>query len=125
MNLDSKFMQLAALLSFGLVPLIAADGAKTCTDYTIPVNPTSLNFIWAKPFANNYDVVDFLTSTASRIASADFFSSAKIQTASYQISARFCTPKDSTSNNNVVLLLTHGVNFDRRSVLFVARSSLN
>ena len=125
MNLDSKSMRLAALFSFIFIPLIATDCPKTCTDYTIPVNPTSLNLIWAKPFANNYDVVDFFTGVASRNASADFFSSAKIQTASYQISATFCTPTNSTSNNNVVLLLTHGVNFDRRSVHRLAHSDFN
>ena len=116
MNLDSELMQLAALLLLTLVPPIAAHTPKTCTEYTIPVNPTSLNLIWAKPFAKNYNVVDFLTDTASRIPDTNFSSAMKMQTASYQISAAFCTPKNSTSNKYIALLLTHGINFDRRSV---------
>jgi hypothetical protein len=122
MKLDSKFMQRAALLSFTFIPSITAHYQRTCTDYTIPVNTTSLNLIWAKPFANNYDVVDFLTDTASRTAATDFhpFSGSETQTASYQISATFCTPCNSTSNKNIVLLLSHGVNFDRRFVYLPA-----
>ncbi|KAE9375040.1 alpha/beta-hydrolase [Stipitochalara longipes BDJ] len=116
MNFDSngRFAQLAALLFFTLVPLVAADCPRICTDYTIPVNPTSVNLLWAKPFANNYDVVDFLTDLTSSHPASSPFVGAKAQTASYQISATFCTPKNSTSKNNIVLLLTHGVNFDRR-----------
>lgn len=124
MNLDSNFTRLATLLLFTLVPLIVADCPKTCTDYTISVNPTSLNLIWAKPFANNYDVVDFLTGTASRTGGPNIFSAMKTQTATYEISATFCTPKNSTSNKKVVLLLTHGVNFDRRYVHYLAQLEL-
>ncbi|KAF4637400.1 hypothetical protein G7Y89_g690 [Cudoniella acicularis] len=115
MNPNYSFMQYAALVLFTFIPLCAAQPQKTCTGYTIPVNPTSLNFIWAKPFANNYDVIDFLTGSASRTAAKDFhpFSGSKTQTASYQISATFCAPRNSTSNKNVVLFLTHGANFDR------------
>ncbi|KAH6663738.1 Alpha/Beta hydrolase protein [Halenospora varia] len=88
---------------------------KICTDYLIPVTPTSANFIWGKPFNNNYDVVDFLSNAASRTAGTDFnpYSGVKNQMASYNISATFCTPRAESVNKKIVLLLSHGLNFDR------------
>jgi hypothetical protein len=62
MIFNSNFTLAVAWVLFTFVPLIAALPAhyqKTCTDYTKPVNVTSSNLIWAKPFANNYNAVDF------------------------------------------------------------------
>ena len=96
---------------------LAITPAKTCIDYEIPVTIGSLNYIIAKPFQSNYDVVDLVSNLASRTAATDFhpYSGAALQTASYTISATFCAPGDTAPSNGIVLLASHGLNFDRRS----------
>ncbi|KAL2060027.1 hypothetical protein VTL71DRAFT_9849 [Oculimacula yallundae] len=89
---------------------------KTCTDYEIPVTPTSVNLIWGKKFANNFDVVDLISDINSRTAATSFHpydetTAPVLTTASYNISATFCTPKKGATG--IVLLLSHGLNFDR------------
>jgi hypothetical protein len=112
-------MQLLWATSVALACLISASSAttkeKTCTDYTIPVHPTSINFVWAKEFKNNFDVVDFLSNVGSRTAATDFhpYSGSAQSTGNYSISATFCSPKNATNSNGIVLLLSHGLNFDR------------
>jgi hypothetical protein len=97
------------------------DNLKSCVDYTIPVTVTSENFIWGLPkFKNNYDVADLFTNLGSRTAGTDFvpFNNILNQTASYEISGRFCTPVHPTGGKEeIVLLASHGVNFDKRYVL--------
>jgi hypothetical protein len=96
---------------------LATTPAKTCIDYEIPVTIESLNYIFAKPFQSNYDVVDLLSNLASRTAATDFnpYSGTALETASYTISATFCAPRNTASRNGIVLLASHGLNFDRRS----------
>ncbi len=103
-----------ALSLFPSLALADYSKAKTCSEYTIPVTTTSTNLIWAKPFTNNFDVVDFVTDIASRTASTDFhpYNGSYTATANYSISATFCTPTG--KNNGILLLATHGLNFDRR-----------
>ncbi|KAK0124060.1 hypothetical protein ONS95_009046 [Cadophora gregata] len=89
---------------------------KICTDYEIPVTPTSVNLVWGKKFETNFDVVDFISNINSRTAATSFnpydsSSAPVLTTASYTISATFCTPTKGASG--IVLLLSHGLNFDR------------
>ncbi len=65
-------MQPVALIVVTLIPLQAAHDPKTCIDYMISVNVTSKSLNWAKHFANNYDVVNFLIDTASRTVANGF-----------------------------------------------------
>ncbi|KAH8650942.1 Alpha/Beta hydrolase protein [Tricladium varicosporioides] len=106
-----RLLSLVAFLAFST----ASRDQRICVDYLIPVKPTSTNFIWARPFNHNYDVVDFLSDAASRTADTDLnpFSGVKNQSASYKISATFCSPRSGVVDKKTVLLLSHGLNFDR------------
>ena len=109
-----NFMLIASLLISGS---LATSPAKTCTDYEIPLTIESLNYIIAKQFQSNYDVVDLLSNASSRTAGTEFqpYSGSANESANYTISATFCTPTDTASRNGIVLLASHGLNFDRRS----------
>lgn len=91
-------------------------GAK-CQDYTIPVTITSENRPWIGPrWTDNYGFIDFLSIASSR-QSAGFPSpvgNPVNQTASYNISAAFCTPDKPGKRSKTVLLATHGLGFDKR-----------
>jgi hypothetical protein len=115
MRFPSLF-QVALCVAAVITPSLATFRSKSCTDYTITVNPTSINFIWAKPLENNFQVVDFLSNVASRTAATSFnpYSGAAVQNATYNISATFCTPTAKNGSKKIVLLLSHGLNFDRR-----------
>ena len=91
-------------------------GAK-CQDYTIPLTITSENRPWIGPrWTDNYGFIDFLSIATSR-PSAGFPSpvgNPVNQTASYNISATFCTPEKPGKHSKTVLLATHGLGFDKR-----------
>lgn len=110
--------QLAAFTGF---TAFASAASKVCHDYKIPLTVTSQNFIYDLPhFADNYDVVDWVSNFGSRTASVDyqpFSSTSQNQTASYTISATFCAPADpKAAYKDTVLFATHGLNFDKRYV---------
>lgn len=110
-------MKYSMLIAYLLISSsLATTPTKTCIDYEIPVTIESLNYIIAKPFQSNYDVVDLVSNLASRTAATDFhpYSGAALQIASYTISATFCAPGDTAPSNGIVLLASHGLNFDRR-----------
>lgn len=101
------------------LPLALATNShkKTCIDYEIPVTPTSVNLPWGKTFTDNFDVADFISNINSRTAATSFnpydtTTAPELTTASYSISATFCTPKRAATGT--LLLLSHGLNFDRR-----------
>ncbi|PVH74517.1 alpha/beta-hydrolase [Cadophora sp. DSE1049] len=109
-----KVILCTALLASGC--LATSSHKKTCTDYEIPVTPTSVNLVWGKKFEANFDVVDFVSNINSRTAATSFnpydlTAPPALTTASYTISATFCTPKKGATGT--VLLLSHGLNFDR------------
>ena len=91
-------------------------GAK-CQNYTVPLTITSANRPWIGPrWTDNYGFIDFVTTTAAR-RSAGFPSPVGDpvnQTASYNISATFCTPKRAGKHSKTVLLATHGLSYDRK-----------
>lgn len=110
-----------SLAAFTSSIAFASATTKVCHDYKIPLTVTSENFVYDLPqFADNYDVVDWVSNFGSRTASVDFqpFSStSQNQTASYTISATFCTPKDpKAAYKDTVLFATHGLNFDKRYI---------
>ena len=61
----------------------------------MPVNVTLKNIIWAKSFANNCNVVDILTDTASRTVATDFhpFSAQVVRNALCPVSVTYCPQK--------------------------------
>ena len=107
----------AATAHHGYVPPHYVPFNVDCYDYTIPVAITSKNFQWIGPrWTDDYEWIDFLTTASSR-PSAGFpppFGNPIDQTASYSISATFCTPKKGGPKAKTVLLATHGLGFDRR-----------
>jgi hypothetical protein len=111
-----RIPQVALCVVAIVTPSLATFRSRSCTDYTITVNLTSLNFIWAKPFESDFQVVDFLSNVASRTAATSFnpYSGGAVQNATYHISATFCTPTVKTGSKKIILLLSHGLNFDRR-----------
>ncbi|KAH6711756.1 Alpha/Beta hydrolase protein [Leptodontidium sp. MPI-SDFR-AT-0119] len=110
----SKAVLFATLLA--TTSLATSPRKKTCTDYEIPVTPTSLNLVWGKKFVTDFDVVDFISDINSRTAATSFnpydtTTAPVLTTASYTISATFCTPQKGATG--IVLLLSRGLNFDR------------
>ncbi|KAF5016471.1 hypothetical protein F66182_11837, partial [Fusarium sp. NRRL 66182] len=97
----------------------ASAASKVCQDYKIPLTVTSQNYIYDLPhFADNYDVVDWVSNFGSRTASVDFHplsSTLQNQTGSYVISATFFVPEDpNAAYKDTVLFATHGLNYDKR-----------
>lgn len=92
-----------------------------CHDYTIPVTVASNNRPWNGPkWEDDYGFIDFLSSASTRLSAGVPFplGDPVKQTATYDISATFCTPKKQGENSKTVLLATHGLGFDRRHVTF-------
>ncbi|KAL7940582.1 Alpha/Beta hydrolase protein [Trichoderma barbatum] len=112
-------MKLSTLGSvFLLSNLISATSSKplkSCTDYDIPVTVTSNNLLFGPRFENNFELIDFLTALTSRDNSTFHpFTGTATQTNSYTISGTFCAPSESKARKrDTVLLLTHGLGFDR------------
>ncbi|KAL7904240.1 Alpha/Beta hydrolase protein [Trichoderma velutinum] len=112
-------MKLSTLgLAFLLSTLVSATSSKplkSCTDYDIPVTVTSTNFLFGPRFENNFELIDFLTALTSRDNSTFHpFTGTATQTNTYTISGTFCAPSDSkVQKKDTVLLLTHGLGFDR------------
>ncbi|KAM3064664.1 hypothetical protein ACMFMF_011841 [Clarireedia jacksonii] len=88
---------------------------KTCTNYTIPVKPTTSNMNWTTPWKSNYDLIDFVSNFAAGIKGDPYTTTPVQSTGDYNIFATFCSPPSTTyptSKSGIVLLLNHGLNFD-------------
>jgi hypothetical protein len=106
----------AVLIAAMLLNATALTPAKSCQEYNIPVTVTSENCIFEPRFEDDLDLVDFLTDLNSRTANTTLhpFTGLQNQTASYTTSATFCTPQDDDAlKKDTILLLSHGLNFDR------------
>ncbi|RFU28347.1 hypothetical protein B7463_g8006, partial [Scytalidium lignicola] len=87
--------------------------SKSCTDYTISVSVTSSNYAFSTAFEDDFQLIDFLTDATSRDNSSFHpFTGQVKQTGSYSISGTFCAPTGG-AKKNTVLLLSHGLGFDR------------
>lgn len=93
---------------------------KTCTNYIIPLKSlTTTNLIWANPWKDNYELIDFVSNFADGISGPPFATETVQSTGNYNISATFCSPADTsnlTEKNGTVLLLSHGLNSDKSYV---------
>ena len=96
-----------------------------CEDYTIPITVTSNNYQWVGPqWKDDFGFIDFVSTASSRL-DAGFPSPVGAfvsETASYAIAATFCTPKRPNDNSKTILLATHGLAFDRRSLIILMSS---
>lgn len=88
---------------------------KSCMDYKVPATVSSSNYVFAPSFEDDYQLVDFITDLTSRDNSTfNPFTGQKNQTKSYIISGTYCTPKGNSDHKSTLLLLSHGLGFDRR-----------
>lgn len=92
--------------------------ASICTDLTIPVTVHTPRFIINVTIQDNWDAEDFTLNDTSRDSASTFnpISGQVNKTSEYHISARFCTPKTKGGKADTVLVLTHGLFFDKRCV---------
>lgn len=99
---------------------------KTCHEYKIDVNVESEIFIWTREkFRNSYNVVNLIIDLTSRETDAahPLTSHAK-GTTSGVIAATFCTPVNANAaKRDIILLATHGLNYDRRCARLLACTS--
>ena len=92
-----------------------------CLEYAIPVTVISKNLPWTGPrWKDDYELIDFLTVSASRSSESPYGNSTE-EKGSYTIGATFCAPKSAGPKAKTVLVATHGLGYDRRSV-FMKRS---
>lgn len=112
--LISAFVTLAAA-SYTSKGTFVPNGAQ-CQDYTIPVTATSEVRLWnGTRWTDNYGYIDVVSTLSSR-TSAGFpqpYGEPVNQTASYNVSATFCTPQKAGQHSKTVLFATHGLAFDR------------
>lgn len=106
------------LLYAGLALAHTRDPNKICKDYIIPLTVTSGNYIWGLPtLETDYDVTTFTTNLSRWDANVTFHPVSGFSpqvTASYKIAGTFCAPTKGPSTT--VLVASHGLGFDRRSV---------
>ena len=90
--------------------------SASCMDYVIPVNITSANYVSnATKWANNDQLTQFVIDQVTRIPDRYIpLAGPEDETAQYDISATFCTPRNATSGKvKTVIVATHGLGFDR------------
>ena len=101
--------------TFATFLLAGVAAAKTCTNFTIPVDISSRQGLFREvPTAGNLDATAF-AQEFTRIGqnyTAVLLQDYQTLKGSYKISAKFCTP-DSGSKSSVVQLLNHGIGFDK------------
>ena len=104
-----------AISTFATFLLAGIAAAKTCTNFTIPVDISSRQGLFREvPTAGNLDATAF-AQEFTRIGqnyTAVLLKDYQTLQGSYKISAKFCTP-DGGSKSSVVQLLSHGIGFDK------------
>lgn len=117
----SHLHSLLAALSL-IPPLVTSTtteaSLRVCYDYTIPVNATNLALkAGYKPFKSNFDVANFIGILAGRTStSLNLIIGQENRTAIYNISATICSLRNRNKKQNTILLASHGLGYDRRSV---------
>lgn len=104
-----------------LTPLLLAGivAARQCSVFQIPVDISSRQGLFKEvPVENNLDVGGFATRFVEyqKNYSATLLEGYQTLQGSYEISAQYCCPDSGSSG--IVQLLTHGIGFDKRSVMF-------
>jgi hypothetical protein len=93
-----------------------------CVDYTIPISVSTQVLVWnSSKWEDNYSLTDFVSLAATR-ASANYpvpFGGLADYNGSFEISATFCSPKN--SQGKTVILASHGLGFTRGFVAFSSR----
>jgi len=118
MKLSWPALTSAALIAC-LTEVTNAAVQKTCTNYTISLKPTTTNMNWTNPWKSNYDLIDFASNFTAGIEGSPYDTESFQSTGNYNISATFCSPAGTsypTEKSGIVLLLNHGLNFDRSYV---------
>jgi hypothetical protein len=101
--------------AFVTLLLAGVAAAKTCTNFTIPVDISSRQGLFREvPTASNLDATAF-AQDFTRIGqnyTAVLLQDYQTLKGSYKISAKFCTP-DNGSKSSVIQVLNHGIGFDK------------
>ena len=105
-----------------LSPLLLASvvAARQCSVFQIPIDISSRQGLFkAVPVENNLDVGGFATrfNEYQKNYTATLLEGYQTLQGSYEISAQYCCPDSGSSGT--IQLLTHGIGFDKRSVLII------
>ncbi|KAJ7102918.1 Alpha/Beta hydrolase protein [Mycena epipterygia] len=103
----------ATLLSLAILPLASA---YTCKSFTIPLkNVSAPSFDLTFEIKTQWDITDWTINEARRDSSTAFNGIAGPNTVvgDFDISARFCTPSETTTLAKTVLVMTHGLGADK------------
>jgi hypothetical protein len=111
-----SYLLLTLLLSAsGSIVANSIHDPKTCREFTLPVDVTSINYIWGLPqLQTNYDAAIFNSELGRWDANVTLnpISGGAQISESYRISGTFCAPTH--GGNGIVLVATHSFGFDRR-----------
>jgi hypothetical protein len=112
---QSYFIFTILLSAFRGVVANPVRDSKICREYTLPVDVTSINYIWGLPqLQTNYDAATFNSKLGrwdSNVTLNPISGGAQVS-ANYKISGTFCAPV--RGGNGIALVATHGFGFDRR-----------
>lgn len=114
-----SFTVLSWLLTGSIISATAVPSIpnRKCKDFDIPVTVTAQNGIYAfPPLTSNEEAADLGFAQVLRDAPPTVATGYVNITGTYNISARFCTPKNGGDKAQIVQILTHGVGFDKSYV---------
>ncbi|KAI1629488.1 Alpha/Beta hydrolase protein [Exophiala viscosa] len=110
----TSFLLFTAVVRSTPVP---ATSSRSCKDYSVPLNITSLNLQWGiDPIETNEDMAAFNAEWGRRDSASTFHpavlpSNSTPEMAVYTISGTYCEP--TSGGNGTVLLATHGAGYGR------------
>jgi hypothetical protein len=110
-----SFPSIAALLLLLAVSMINAQSAHNCPSFFVPVTVTNVTTIvppFPCPLKDGYAATspsNFITARDSPAGSANLTT----LTATFNISAQYCTPNQPTAKSSTLQLLSHGLGFSK------------
>lgn len=109
------FPSIAALLLLWAVPMINAQSGHNCTSFFLPVTVTNVTTVvppFPYPLKDGYAATSLSNFITARDTPA---SSANLTTlsATFNISAEYCTPNQPTAKSSTLQLLSHGLGFNK------------